>query len=192
MNWYKEAKDFLYELSDVHTPEDLLEWMECIDYGWMDSDHKKRKGDFDENDFWDNYSMLLPNEVLEYKVGVCWDQTIFEAYVFKKLFDFETKTIFIQQYKVGTHTFLIYKKNDKWYHFENSFHKYRGIHGPYGSIEDIVEDVYDAMEKEDSGTGYEWIEMDIKDFTRKLSSKEFMDNCNYNYDEMEELKRDKK
>jgi len=39
-----------------------------------------------------------------------------------------------------THSFLAYKKGEKWCWFEHSFGKYRGIH-EYGSLEDMIEDI---------------------------------------------------
>lgn len=190
MNWYKIAKEKIFP--SFSSPESLLEWMDKIEYGWMDSDYKEKlDGDWDENDFWDDYSMLLPHEVVEHKVGVCWDQTVFENHIFNTQFDFPHKMIFIQQYKIGTHTFLVYEKKDQWYWFEHSFNKYRGIHGPYDSIEDIVVDVFEKMEEYEGGSsGYEWAIMDPDDFKTKLTCKEFMDACDYNYDEMEETDRE--
>lgn len=98
--------------------------------------------------------------------------------------------IFIQQYNIRTHTFLIFKKDNKWYHFEHSFTPYKGIHGPYDKVKDIVEAVYKKMEDFDGGEdlGYNWIVMNPKDFQKKLSCKEFMDLCNYDY---EKIKKDK-
>ena len=179
-----KSKDFTV---DVESPEELLEWMDSIDYGWMDEDYEAYDK-IDDDDFWDNYSMLLPHEVFKHKKGVCWDQTIFENYVFDKEFDYEHHMIFIQQYKVGTHTFLVYKDDDQWYWFEHAFNDHKGIHGPYDSVEDIVVDVYDNIEEPD-GTGYAWTVMNPDDFKKKLTCKEFMDLCDYNYDEMEESNR---
>jgi len=59
------------------------------------------------NEFWDHYSLLLPYEVYEHKIGTCWDQTIFENYVFDHQLKYEHKMIFIQQFLISTHTFLV-------------------------------------------------------------------------------------
>jgi hypothetical protein len=183
MSWYKKANKL-----KVSTPEELLKWMDSIEYGWMDEDYKKRE-DLG-NEFWNHYSMLLPHEVFKYKTGTCWDQTVFAKHVFDKAFDYESHMVFIQQYKVSTHTFLVYKKDDEWYWFENAFAKHRGIHGPFDSIEDIVVEVFEKMEEEEHGSGYEWTIMHPDSFKEKLTCKEFMDLCDYNYEEMEETDKE--
>jgi len=187
MSWYVQAKTDELEL-DVETPEELLEWMDCIEYGWMDKDYKE-KNDFG-NEFWDDYSMLLPHEVLEHKVGVCWDQTVFENHIFDNQFDFPHHMIFVQQFKVSTHAFLVYEKDDGWYWFEHSFDDNKGIHGPFESVQDIVVEVFDTMEEFKGGSkGFDWTVMDPEEFKKKLTCKEFMDLCDYNYEEMEETDR---
>ena len=171
---------------DVETPEELLEWMDRIHYRWMDSDYKKHTEGRGE-EFYDEYSMLLPYEVLEQKSGVCWDQTVFENYVFDKQFDYEHKMIFIQQYEISTHAFFVFKKDGKWYHFEHSFEDFKGIHGPYDNVEDIVKDVYEKMEDFEGGEdlGYNWVVMKPEDFRKKLTCKQFLDLCDYDYEKME-------
>lgn len=180
MNWYKTSDALI---ADVGTPEELLDWMDCIEYGWMDKDHNRRN-DFGDK-FWDDYSMLLPDEVLKYKIGTCWDQTVFEHHVFTNQLGMEAKMIFIQEYKLTTHAFLLFRKGNKWFRFEHADVETRGIHGPYDTVRDAVEAVHEVMKEED-GFGYGWTEMDPADFNRKLTCKEFMDACGYDYEKMEE------
>jgi len=162
-------------------PRTLLRWMgKNIEYGWLDKSYKRHKG-FD--DWWKHYSLLLPEEVYKYKIGTCYDQTIFEHFIFSRDFpELETKMIWIQQYKISSHSFLVYKIPDsgKWNWFENSFYKVRGIHGPYPSIQNIVDDVHKAMNMHRSNdtqdipdTGFKWTIMDPKKFQRKLSAPQF-------------------
>ena len=191
---YNILNKFLQENSlynfckSIKSPEDLLEYMKTFEYGWCDKSGKEYIGDdLYGNIFWDNYRLMLPEEVFKHKLGVCWDQTIFEKYVFDNTFPFESKIIFIQQYKVSTHTFLIYKQNGKWMYFENSFKKHRGIHGPFDNIDSIIKKVYNQMQNYKKGTdGYRWQYMDPNKFEKKLTCKQFMDNCGYDYTKMEE------
>ena len=41
-----------------------------------------------------------------------------------------------------THTFLVYKENDKWYWFENAFFDYQGIH-EFDTYDDAIEFIKD-------------------------------------------------
>jgi len=188
MNWYKQSKS--KTLPSFDSPKEFLKWMDNIDYGWLDKNYEEHE-DADDDEFWENYSMLLPREVLKYKLGTCWDQTVFENYVFDKQFDFPHHMIFIQQLKVSTHSFLAYEKDNEWYWFEHAFEDYKGIHGPFDSVEDIVVEVFDKMEEfKGDSHGFEWTVMHPDDFKEKLTCKEFMDSCDYNYEEMEETDKE--
>ena len=150
----------------------------------MDKDYEE--GDDFGEIFWDKYSMLLPHEVVEHGRGTCWDQTVFENYIFDKQFDFPHHMVFMQQLKVSTHSFLVYQDDGDWYWFEHSFEKVKGIHGPFDGVEDIVTKVFEEMEDfKGRSKGFEWTVMKPEDFKKKLTCKEFMDSCDYNYDEME-------
>lgn len=187
-NFLLESTDFCNQFK---TPEALLDWMKDIEYGWCDKNGKKYIGsDYYGDIFWKDYRLLLPEEVYKKKIGVCWDQTIFEKYVFDRQFSYETKMIFIQQYKISTHTFLVYKTENEWLYFENSFNKYKGIHGPYKQISDIVKLVFKQMQEYEKGKdGYGWSFMDPNKFKKKLTCKQFMNYCGYNYEKMEETDR---
>jgi len=183
MSWYRRAvnKDFTV---GANTPEELLEWMLDIEYGWMGADHIEHK-EFG-NEFWDCYSLLLPHEVFKYKLGTCWDQTIFENFVFDKEIHLPHVMIFIQQYKVSTHSFLGFRRDGKWYHFESAFQRFKGIHGPYDTIKDMIVAVCKKMhEHESEKEGFGYSTMNPDDFTRKLTCKEFMDACGYDYSKPE-------
>lgn len=169
--------------SEFRTPSQLLDWMSDVRYGWCDKTGKKYTGkDSYGNIFWEKYSMLLPEEVYKKKIGVCWDQSIFEKWIFDNVLNVESKLVWIQQHKVSTHTFLVYKENGKWMYFENAAAKYRGIHGPYNTIEPIVKQVYKQMQDIENGKdGYTWSYMDPKKFRKKLTCKQFLNACGYDY-----------
>lgn len=164
-------------------PKSLLKWMsDNVQYGWMDKNYTPYKvyGKF----WWKHYRMLLPEEVYKYKRGTCWDQTIFEDYVFKRDFPkLESKIFFIAQFinekESNTHTMLVYKRDNKWYWFENSYFKHRGIHGPYSSPEQIVKTVFNKMKEDNPGDRLWFKEMDSKKFKKRLSGIQFMDAADY-------------
>ena len=69
-----KLKELLYEnkskLPNFKSPENLLIWLSNnIEYAWMDKDYKKYD-DFGM-EWWDNYRLLLPDEVVKYGVGTC-------------------------------------------------------------------------------------------------------------------------
>lgn len=122
------------------TPKDIMDTLEQITYGWLD---KYNKVHYEvDNYFSDNYILQSPTQVLKNKVGVCWDQVELERYLFKDT-SLEIDTYFIVHYdndKCPTHTFLVYKKDNKVYHFEHSWNKYKGIH-EYNSLNELLKDI---------------------------------------------------
>jgi len=184
MSWYTTSKTKKpKKIKKFENPHHLLKWMKKIDYGWMDSDYNEYTSTGGR--FWEKYSMLLPHEVYTHRLGTCWDQTVFAKHVFDQM-EIPSRMIFVQQYGIGTHTFLIFKESGKWYHFENAFNDHRGIHGPYRTIKEIAKKVSEWVGGESGGS---WKIMNPKYFQKKLTCKEFMDACDYNYKEMEEEER---
>lgn len=116
-------------LEKVKTPEELLDYMEKnIEYGYVgkENNHVYSSGDVNfDHDFNTEYFLQTPEQLLSSKHGVCWDQIELERFWFsKKLIDFKTYfLVFAKQAanNLPTHTFLVYKNNDKFYWFENSF-----------------------------------------------------------------------
>jgi len=170
----------------VSTPEELLEWMDRLEYGWIGKDgteHSSPKGDSDIFEkWWDEYALLLPKDVAKKKIGTCYEQTIFAAHVFKTQFEIQHKLVHIQQYLTSNHAFLVFKRDRKWYHFEHSFAMFRGIHGPFNSVKEIAERVYVMMNSHtQGGHGFEWHYMDPKKFKKKMSAREFYREVKYNW-----------
>lgn len=124
--------------------EKIMQIMDTIEYGFPDSEGNNLR--FTDPKKWDEeidfYYLLTPEELLENKCGVCWDQVELE----RKLFNEENvnvKTYFIYA-KDGNdlpcHTFLTYEKDSKYYWFEHSWGIYRGIH-EYPTLEELLKDV---------------------------------------------------
>ncbi len=132
---------------DVKTPEELLEYMKEIKYGYVGKNNGKvyEYGDDDfDADFPDEYFLQRPEQLLESKHGVCWDQVELERDWFSK-HDCDFKVFYLAFLKktannLPTHTFLTYKEGEKWCWFENSFGDHKGIH-EYASLEELMEDV---------------------------------------------------
>ncbi len=118
----------------IKKPEQLLEFMsENIRYGFVDKDKNTYDSNSPEWDKWRDICIVQTGkQILETKVGTCWDQVELERLWFEK-HKYDIKTYFIwfevdYENKFPSHTFLLYKKKDKWYWFENAFEACRGIH----------------------------------------------------------------
>lgn len=119
--------------------------MDSIEYGFKDenginiinSDLKKWDDEF--NNF---YYLQTPDELLESKCGVCWDQVELERKLFQNN-NFKIKTYFIyiiDKDMLPSHTFLTYEENNKYYWFEHSWYSYKGIH-EYENEDELLSDV---------------------------------------------------
>lgn len=143
----KESDQQQHESQILKKMEHLSTIMRPIRYGYLTKDGKKRVGyDIDNNKMFYEYILETPQEVLDNKLGVCWDQVELERYYCNK-HDIPFNTYFsIVGKNSNTHTFLVFKTEDnKLYYFENSWYNYRGIHGPFTSIKDIFKTVYKQL-----------------------------------------------
>lgn len=119
---------------------EVMELMQNIEYGWVDK--KGNKHTIVNEGYSDNYILQSPKEIIQNKVGVCWDQVELERYYLKGN-DWNIKTYFIVHYdedKCPTHTFLTFEKNNEYYWFEHSWERFRGIH-KYHNTEELLLDI---------------------------------------------------
>ncbi len=121
---------------DIKTPEELLKFMEeNITYGFITKNGKKYTDPSSkvwQKDWYSKCIVQTGKEVLKTKIGTCWDQVELERLWFKE-HNYSFKTIFMifSSNKINnlpTHTFLIYKKANKYYWFEHAFYINKGIH----------------------------------------------------------------
>lgn len=132
-------------LNSIQTPNELLEYMsQNIIYGFIGKNGKKYTDMFSEewNDWYSECFVQNGEEVLESKIGTCWDQVELERLWFEKK-GYTIHTFFMwfevnKENNYPTHTFLIYESNDKYYWFENAFEAERGIH-EFNSLDEAIE-----------------------------------------------------
>ncbi len=120
--------------------DEIMNLMNDIKYGWVDSNNQNHF-EIDET-FSDTYKLQSPKELINSKLGVCWDQVELERHYFEKT-NYPFSTYFIVYYdndKCPTHTFLVYEDNNKYYWFEHAWSKYKGIH-EYNSLNELLIDV---------------------------------------------------
>ena len=136
---------------------EIMELMNSITYGFKDKDGKNiletnfKKWDEEFDQF---YYLQTPEELIASKCGVCWDQVELE----RKLFldkNVQIKTYFIYiatEDMLPSHTFLTYEKDKKYYWFEHSWGKYRGIH-EYDSEMELLLDIKEKFMNEYNDNG---------------------------------------
>lgn len=133
--------------------KEIMEVMDKIKYGLLDDKNNIIDNNSSEWDkkFFELYYLLSPEELLEKKCGVCFDQVELE----RKLFEdngIKVKTYFICSYDdedLPSHTFLTYKKNNEFYWFEHSWNLYKGIY-KYYSEKELLLDVKNKFIKSNS------------------------------------------
>ena len=104
--------------------EDIMKEMEKIQYGWIDINNKIHINTIKELP--QMYRLANIDEMLEYKVGICFDQVELERFYFEKIFETYSYAI-ISTHMV--HTFLILKNdNNDYIYFEHSSAKSKGIY----------------------------------------------------------------
>ena len=124
--------------------ENIMDKMNEINYGFI-SDNKNIYPENDNewsNDLSQKYYLQSPEELINSKLGVCWNQVELERYYFEQE-NIKCKSYFIVEYdgiEYPTHTFMIVMLDDKYYWFEHSWESYRGIK-EYDSLESALLDI---------------------------------------------------
>ena len=136
-------------MDNINTPEELLDFMSNnFNYGYLSKTGHLYRFNDDNFDFdWFNeYKLQTADELLETKVGNCFDQVEFERDWFLK-HNYEIKTIFEMvnlsyENDYQTHSFLVYKdKDNNWCWFENADYDNRGIH-KFDSFDKLIDYEY--------------------------------------------------
>ena len=175
---------------DFYNEFEVMDLMRDIEYGWVDKNNNKHS--IVDETYSDNYILQSPNEVIKNKIGVCWDQVELERYFFKGN-DWNVNTYFLVHYdndKCPTHTFLTFKRDDKYYWFEHSWHQFRGIH-KYNSLKELLLDVKNKFIECELNSKYEETNLVIHEYKKPkyhVSVKEFYDHCDRgDYIDIEEI-----
>lgn len=111
------------------TTIDIYERLSNIQYGWVDK-NKEQHIKLEPTLFSEIYMLQNPEELLDSKIGVCWDQVELERYYFSKIdLKYNSYVIMYNDKKnIPNHTFIVYEDNNKFYWFEHAWDKYKGIH----------------------------------------------------------------
>lgn len=157
----------------------IMNELNKIEYGWIDKNNTKYK---EVNDlFSENYVLQSPEQIIKNKIGVCWDQVELERYLFKKE-NIKFNTYFIVHYdndKCPTHTFLIYKENEKYYWFEHSWKLFKGIH-EFNTELDALKNIKEKFIKAELNENYNPMNLCIYKYDKPkygISCLEFYKHC---------------
>lgn len=126
-----------------YTIEEFLKFcQEKFEYGWISQDGEKHRGINDAL----SYCLQSPKELLESKMGICWDMTELYRDYFEKMTNLRFDTYFLlydDNKGCPNHTILVYYKDDKVFWFEPMFQGeevyYSGIH-EYNNINELLRD----------------------------------------------------
>lgn len=159
----------------------LMDFMNSnITYGWIDTLNNLHLNNLVS--FRKNYVISSVDQILKTKVGTCIEQAKLEKYFFDSI-GLESKLYCHRSYEsednindeIKMHCFLLFKYNDKWYHFEHADSSKRGIH-PYTNLREALNNICSGFEKNDIR-----ILTEIPDIPEKLSFNEFNEYVN-NFD----------
>ena len=121
----------------------IMDIMEQIEYGFLDNNGNNICDNVDlEYTFNKVYYIMSPEELLNKKIGVCWDQVELERKLFEES-NIKNETYFIyidDKNNLPSHTFLVYYVNNKVYWFEHSWFDEKGIN-EYNNLNDLLNDV---------------------------------------------------
>ena len=116
----------LFENIGLFTLEEYLKYAQNnFYYGWIDKNGETHFGVNSAN----NYSLQSPDELLNSKVGICWDLTELSRAFFDSMTDFKFETYYLF-YDDGagcpSHTFLVLY-NDKSFYYFSGIHKFDSV-----------------------------------------------------------------
>lgn len=126
----------------MNTPEELINKMQSIKYGWIEKDGTKHDAKIKRADFEKDWYLQNPKDLDKTKIGVCFDQVEYERLFFEeKEIPYKTILIFYNTgIKTHMHTFLVYKSKKKYCWIENTYEHYIGIN-EYDSMKELIKDL---------------------------------------------------
>ena len=130
---------------NINNPQELLEFLSNIDFGYVDKEGNKHLGTSTPKSWYEEYTLQSPEQLKNSLCGNCYDQVEFERDWFIKN-SYEVKSFFemVQldyQNSYPSHSFLVYKDNNKWCWFENADLINRGIH-TFDTLEELLKYQY--------------------------------------------------
>jgi hypothetical protein len=144
----------------VSSAEDLLSWMRSnISYGWPGEPDMLA---------WRYYS---PQDVFSSKQGDCTAQSAFEKYVLE-LNGYNCRLLWLERTNFSDHAVCYWQtSSNTLYYLEHGFERYKGIYGPFNTVQEIgahiyshqiendgLNDTYTLYHYDDVPYGVDWFE----------------------------------
>lgn len=136
------------------SPAKLLEWMKGnISYGWPGYPGMN------------SWTYLSPQLVYQRKQGDCTGQSAFERYILAK-HSYDVHLLWVHRNFNSCHAVCYWRLEDKtYYYLEHAFEAYKGIYGPFTTVEAIGVHIYQHMvEYDGQDVGYSLWDFDHVSF----------------------------
>lgn len=152
--------------------------MSLIQYGWIDSNGDKHT---DMAHYAEKYMLQMPEQLLESRLGVCWDQVELQRKLFTDA-GVATRSFFIVHYdedKCPTHTFMLFEHNNKTFWYEHAWTVLRGLH-EYDNLKAAISDIRNKFINNELGGKYDPQNLVIYEYDapkENLSCLEFYKHC---------------
>lgn len=95
---------------------------------------------------WLHTLVLKPKQLMKYKIGTCWDQSLYTYAKLKE--EFGTNNVkaigwwlTLLNGRTQSHTTIIVKDGDKYYWSEHAWEEFSGIHGAYESFGRAIREI---------------------------------------------------
>ena len=140
-------------INEIKTPEDILEFMNNIRYGWLDINGEEHIGNM--KGFRSLYRTSTLDEVLEHGLGTCIEQVLLMSTLLSKIGIhnkmfctrvYEGKDFNNLEAEEHMHCFVLYSLNDKVYQIEHPNWEKIGIY-EFESEEEAIQEINDYYVK---------------------------------------------
>lgn len=148
-----------------------------IRLGYRDKEDNKYIGF--NSDFKEIFYLQSPKQLLESKIGSCFDQVELERELISRL-GVDCRTYFISYPDDDldmSHVFLIYKDSKKYYWVENAWMKYKGLH-VYDSKDELFDDVLGKFVETIPNGDFKKVKLYLYEKPRSgINYSKFVSNC---------------
>lgn len=152
--------------------------MSPIQYGWVDSSGAKHT---DMAHYAEKYMLQMPEQLLESRLGVCWDQVELQRKLFTDA-GVATRSFFIVHYdgnECPTHTFILFEHDNKTYWYEHAWAVMCGLH-EYDNLKTAISDIRNKFINNELGGKYDSQNLVIYEYDapkENLSCLNFYKHC---------------
>ena len=165
----------IYKYENVYN--EIKDKLASIKLGYRDKQGSKYSSYVDN--FKEIFYLQSPKQLLESKIGCCFDQVELERELISRL-GVDCRTYFISypdEELDYSHAFLIYKDSKKYYWVENAWLKYKGLH-IYNSKEELFDDVLDKFVATIPDGDFKKVKLYLYEKPRYgISYSKFLNNC---------------